>query len=179
MKFKFYKRKEYADYCKLPEAYSIKESLAIMYDSDYILSDKFKINVEEPDYIKYYELFDAYKNFCSRIYIDDNVTLHTILYPTNNIIGMEVDDITDGFVLDESYLGYLERAIRYIKLHDDSVYFEFNSDNDIVNYAREKGEDASVYYVAFKSWIESLLQFFSKYYDYFRYAEVVVKELDV
>ena len=85
MKFKFYKRKEYADYCKLPEADSIKESLAIMYDSDYILSDKFKINVEEPDYIKYYELFDAYKNFCSRIYIDDNVTLHTILYPTNNV----------------------------------------------------------------------------------------------
>ena len=47
MKFKFFKRKEYADYCKLPEADSIKESLAIMYDSDYILSDKFKINFND------------------------------------------------------------------------------------------------------------------------------------
>lgn len=180
MKFKFYKRKEYDDYLRTKNVDEIKEELTLMYSNDYYSSDKFKIYIDEPDYIKSYEIQDFYKNFCYRIRInDENVTLCDILYPNNNIIGMEVDDINDAFVLDESYLGYLERVIRYIKLHDDSVYFEFNSDNDIANYAREKCEDASVYYIAFKSWIESLLQFFSKYYDDFRYAEVVVKESNV
>ena len=180
MRFKFYKRKEYADYSRLPEKDSIINSLYIMYDNDYILSPNFDIELSEPCYIYAYEIPDEYVNFCKRIRIDDKITLYDILYPTNNIVGMVTDDIKDAFVIDESYVGYLDKAIRYIKLHDDSVFFEFNTDDDIVKMVKERDDETSKYYILFKAWIEGILKDMTKtnkLYDDFRYAEIVVKQV--
>lgn len=186
MKFKFYKRKEYTDYLKLPSEDEIREELAMLHNNNLFKNKCVNIEIEPLYNFEYYKIENCLKNFCDKTIIESEngtiISLHTILFPTNNVIGMNTDDITDGsFVLDEIYLGYLDKAIRYIKMHDDSVYFEFNTDNDIIEFCKNpyNGTETQEFYKNFKEALESLYKKMSKYYDYFRYAEVVVKELDV
>ena len=180
MKFKFYKRKEYADYLRLPSVDEIREELVMLHNNN--LFKYVNIEIGQLYNFEYHKIEDCLKSFCDKIIIESEngtiISLHTILFPANNVIGMNTDDIIDGsFVLDESYLGYLDKAIRYIKMHDDSVYFEFNTDNEIIEFCKRIGIETQEFYKHFKESLESLYKNMSKYYDYFRYAEVVVKQV--
>lgn len=182
MKFKFYKRKEYADYLRLPSVDEIREELAMLHNNNLFKEKCVNITINPIYDFECFVVNDCLMNFSSKIIIESEndkiIYLSTILVPTNNVIGMTTDDITDySFVLDESYLGYLDKAIRYIKIHDDSVYFDFNTDNDIIEYCKRSNMETQEFYKYFKENLEITYKLLSKYYDYFRYAEVVVKQV--
>ena len=179
MEFKFMKRKEYSDYLRIPSKEDIKSELATMYNNPYFESDDFNITIDEPVGEYYYSIPNEYKAFCSRIKIDDNVTLLDVLCPANDVVGMETDDIkAEGvYVLDDTYLGYLDKAIRYIKMHDDSIYFEFNTDHDVIKLHSKDKDNISKFYIDFKNWIEFQYCRVGKFYEDLRYAEIVVKKV--
>lgn len=182
MKFIFYKRKEYVDYLRLPSEEEIREELTILYNNNLFKEKYVNIEINPLDYFFYNKIDDCLINFSSEIIIESEndkiIYLSTILFPTNNVVGMNTDDINDEsvFVLDESYLKYLDKAIRYIKIQDDSVYYYFNTDNEIIKFCKKINMKTQEFYKFFKENLESEYKLLSKYYDYFRYAEVAVKQ---
>lgn len=177
MEINFYKRKEYANYLKVLSEDKIKDDLAMIYNNDYFKSDYFSVNIERPKALYTYIIPNEFIDFCERVLINDNVSLYNILCPINNFIGMETDDINvdNAVVLDESLLEYLDIAIRHIKLHDDSIFFDFNTDNKIIsaNEQYKFVKDIPTLYVYFKELIEKIENDLSKYRKEFKYAEIV------